>query len=212
MKTMKFIDNIKIKLYVKLHNYLYYKISMLAIKLNNGISPKHRIMNYHQFFLNNIADNSKVLDIGCSFGLLSFELAEKAREVVAIDISKNAIEQAKRQYQKDNIKYINADATTYNYNQKFDFIILSNVLEHIKNRKDFLIKIKPFSKFFLIRVPMINRSWLVLYKKELGYEYRLDKTHFIEYTFKTFQDEMKSAGLKIINYSIQFGEIWAKLE
>ena len=64
----------------------------------------------------------------------------------------------------------------------------------------------------LIRVPMINKSWIILYKKELGLEYRLDKTHQIEYTLNGFKDEMKQANLELIHYSIQFGEIWATLK
>jgi hypothetical protein len=78
--------------------------------------------------------------------------------------------------------------------------------------KEFLTKIKPLAKYFLIRVPMINRSWLPLYKKELGLEYRLDKSHHIEYTYNSFKDEIESIGLKIVQSTVQFGEIWAKVE
>ena len=59
---------------------------------------------------------------------------------------------------------------------------------------------------------MINRDWFPLYEKELGLEYRLDMTHYIEYTYDSFKEEMDVAGLKIISYSVQFGEIWAKIE
>lgn len=65
---------------------------------------------------------------------------------------------------------------------------------------------------FLIRVPLINRSWLSIYKKELGIEYRLSKSHYIEYTLQSFKNEIESAGFKICSYSIQFGEIWAIVE
>ena len=58
---------------------------------------------------------------------------------------------------------------------------------------------------------MINHSWVPLYMKELGLDYRLDKTHYIEYTYDTFLEEIESAGLKILSYSIQFGEIWARI-
>jgi hypothetical protein len=37
----------------------------------------------------------------------------------------------------------------------------------------------------------------------------LDKTHFIEYTFESFKEELDEAGLSVLDYSIQFGEIWA---
>lgn len=63
----------------------------------------------------------------------------------------------------------------------------------------------------LIRVPMINRDWLTLYKKELGLEYRLDKSHFIEYTLESFKGELACIGLEVDSYSIQFGEIWARV-
>jgi len=201
-----------LKILIYLHNYLYYIISKIASKLNNNIHPKHRIMNYHQFFLSEIEKDSKVLDIGCGYGSLTFDIAEKAQSVFAIDINENLIKKAIRRFNRDNIKYIINDATKYNFNETFYYIILSNVLEHIKNRLLFLNKIKYLATIFLVRVPMINRSWLTLYKKDLGLEYRLDHTHYIEYTYDTFKSEIESAGLSIIDYSIQFGEIWAKIK
>ncbi|GAG73453.1 unnamed protein product [marine sediment metagenome] len=190
---MNKLDKFRLSLYIKLHNYLYQKISKLAIILNDDIHPKHRIMKYHQYFLDKIEKNSNILDIGCSIGLISYKIAEKANKVVAIDIDKNAIEIAKKRYNRNNIIYINYDATRHNFENVFDYLILSNVLEHIKNRNRFLKKNKKLSKYLLIRVPMINRGWLPLFKKELGFEYRLDQTHYIEYTLDTFKKEMKDA-------------------
>ena len=99
----------------------------------------------------------------------------------------------------------------YEFNERFDFIILSNVLEHIKSRKTLLYKLKLLSNNILVRVPMINRSWLSLYKNKLGLDYRLDPSHYIEYTYESFKKEIESVGLTIRYYSIQFGEIWAFL-
>ncbi|MHA1284901.1 MAG: class I SAM-dependent methyltransferase [Promethearchaeota archaeon] len=209
---MRKFDFIKLKLYITFYNRLYNRISQLATKLNNGIHPKHKIMNYHNFFLENIDKNSKVLDIGCGIGYLAYNIAKKAKMVTAIDNNPNIIIKAKSRFNKDNLKFIYADATTYQFNEKYDYIILSNVLEHIKDRKNFLLKIKPLADIFLIRVPMINRSWLPLYFKELGYDYRLDNSHYIEYTLESFKKELKSADYEIIYYSIQFGEIWAKVK
>ena len=209
---MTVFDKIKMKLFIKLDNYLYYKISTLSISINNGIHPKHRILGYHKFFLNRIENNSKILDIGCGIGEVAFDISKKAQKVVAIDINKKKIESAKRRFSRDNLTFIVGDATDYNFNETFDYIILSNVLEHIKDRQALLKKVKNFGQFILIRVPMINRSWLTIYKKELGFEYRLDDTHYIEYTLDTFKSELKNASLEIIDYQIQFGEIWAKVK
>ena len=208
---MKPLSHLWIKVLLKLHNFLYLKISTTSLKLNNGLHPKHRIMKYHQYFIDNIEEHSNILDIGCGIGALANSIAKKANFVLACDINIKCLEIAKNTFKKDNVKFIYADATSYKFNASFDYIILSNVLEHIKDRIIFLKKIKHLAKYLLIRVPMINRSWLPLYKKELGVEYRLDPSHYIEYTFDTFQKEIENAGLQINSYSIQFGEIWAKI-
>ncbi|MHA1285691.1 MAG: class I SAM-dependent methyltransferase [Promethearchaeota archaeon] len=203
------INKIQIKILLKLHNYLYHIINYLSVRLNNGIHPKHMIIKYHDFFLKNIKKGSKVLDIGCGNGFLTYDIAKKADYVLACDIDKKSIKIARKRFSCNNIKYIVADATKYNFQEKFDFIVLSNVLEHIENRVKFLIKIKHFGKYLLIRVPMLNRSWLTFYKKWFGVEYRLDRSHYIEYTLETFKNELNKAKLSLIDFSIQFGEIWA---
>lgn len=116
---------------------------------------------------------------------------------------------AKQRYSASNIEYIIGDVIEDLPDQKFDVIILSNVLEHIENRTEFLRRIKNLASKILIRVPMLNRDWITLYKKELGIEWRLDRTHYVEYTLASFKKELKKAELSLENYSIQFGEIWA---
>ena len=209
---MKRIGYFKLRLFLKLHTNLYKRISFLSRKLNNYIHPKHKIMNYHQFFVDNIEKDSKILDIGCSIGNVTYQVAKKAQNVIGIDINKHNLEIATKIHNRNNIKYIFGDATKFQFKDQFDYIILSNILEHIKDRYEFLYNLKHITKFFLIRVPMLDRSWLVIYKKEFGLEYRLSPSHYIEYTFETFKKEIESVGLKIVSYSIQFGEIWAKVE
>lgn len=212
LDKMKLFNKIRLNFFINFHNYSYTRISYLSKGFNNGLHPKHAIIRYYQFFINNIEKDSIVLDIGCGRGHLTSKISEKAKKVIAVDINKNYIEQAKKKYNRNNITFIIVDATKYDFKEKFDYIILSNVLEHIEDRYNFLIKIKSLANNFLIRVPMINRSWLPIYKKNLGFEYRLDKTHYIEYTFESFKNEIKSAGLEISSFEIKFGEIWAKIE
>jgi len=59
---------------------------------------------------------------------------------------------------------------------------------------------------------MIDREWIAVYKKELGLEYRLDRTHFTEYTFEQFESELNEANINIVNYHIRWGEIYAICE
>lgn len=197
------------KFALNLHNFSYRLSSRFAIKLEGGLHPKHRLMNYHKFFVDNINEGDVVLDIGCGNGALTFDLAKKSKKVIGIDFNKRNIEIAKEKYYVSNTEYIIGDATNHNFREKFDTVVLSNVLEHIENRIEFLNKIKKLAPKILIRVPMQNRDWITLYKKEIGIEWRLDETHFTEYTLKSFKKELAKAELRIDSFSIQFGEIWA---
>lgn len=206
------IYKILIKFALRLHNFSYKLSSRFAIKAEGGLHPKHRLMDYHRFFVDNIYSNNIVLDIGCGNGALTYDVAKKAKKAIGIDLNKNNITIAKEKYSALNIEYKIGDVTRELPNKKFDVIILSNILEHIENRVEFLKKIKDIAPKILIRVPMFNRDWITLYKKELGIEWRLDKTHYIEYTLENFQRELEKAGLNLKEYKIQFGEIWAILK
>ena len=201
-----------LKLLMRLDNFSYRNISRFAVMAEGGIHPKHRLMNYHRFFVDNVSPQDAVLDIGCGNGFLSYDIAGKAKSVTAVDLSPVNIKLAKRIFNKENIEYICGDACRIDLTDKFDVIILSNVLEHIEDRHNFLLKIKNLADRFLVRVPLIDREWLTYYKRELGVEYRLDATHRIEYTLATFQEELGRAGMQIETVSTQFGEIWAAVK
>ena len=203
------IAQFAVRMLTRLHNLCYNNISRFAIIAEGGIHPKHRLTNYHQFFIDNIAPSDNVLDVGCGNGSLTYDIARKAKGVTAIDLNEKNFEFARKNFNKENIKYISGDATKLDYKERYDVITLSNILEHIENRHDFLVKIRESGNKFLIRVPMVNRDWLTYYKKELGVEWRLDSTHEVEYTMESFQEGLEKAGLRIEKASIQFGEIWA---
>jgi len=198
-----------LRLCLKLHNLAYRITTKLAIKAEGGLHPKHRLMNYHQFFVDNVNKDNKVLDIKCGNGTLTFDLTQKAKFVVGIDLSEKNIEVAQKKYRSENIQYRVGDVTKDLDNHKFDVLVLSNVLEHIKDRVGFLKRVKKIAPKVLIRVPLLNRDWITLYKQELGIDWRLDQTHFTEYTVELFKEELENAALSLEKYSIQFGEIWA---
>ncbi len=203
------------------HNLCYKLAGRFASVLNGGVHPKHGILKYKEWFLDNIESGWIVVDFGCNTGMLPFMLAEKAAFVYGIEINEEYISIARTRYARDNIEYICADATTYSYAscKPVNCVTMSNVLEHIENRVDFLKRIirqvnwaNDNDKRFLFRVPQIDREWLVLYKKEMGVESRLDPTHYVEYTLESFTKEMDEAGIRIINANIRFAEIYAVCE
>ena len=199
---------------LKCHNISYQLASILSSSLEpDGLHPKHRLMRYHDWFSSKIESDWDVLDIGCGNGALAFDIKSSCRSVFSMDIEQKNIEIAKKLYLQDGISYVWADALTYEFKNKFNAIILSNVLEHIDYRVVFLKKIfknqdKNHPPVLLLRVPMVTRDWITLYKKEQGVEWRLDNSHYTEYTLDQVFEELKEAGLFIESYDIQFGEFY----
>lgn len=199
---------------LRIHNFSYKVASRLAVYEGSGTHPKHRIIGYHQWFLDHIAPGSVVLDIGCGAGHLSRSLSTKASHVYAIDIVSWNIDVAMRTPHAENITYLCADATSMDLSCHVpDHIVLSNVLEHIRDRADFLSSLSTMlisGGTLLLRVPMVNRCWLPLYKRERGVEWRLDSTHFTEYTEDELEAELVAAGLAFVSKPrICYGELYA---
>lgn len=215
---MSFIQHQLLIRLLKLHNLLYRLITRLAIKIEGGSHPKHRLMRYEDWFVEHIEPGSVVLDVGCNTGAMALRLSEKAAFVYGIEINPLLCAEAERRHAVANLKFICADATTFDYCscQAIDHVTLSNVLEHIDDRSRFLRRLLeqvvwrlPQTKSLLIRVPMVDRDWLTLYKKELGVDYRLDPTHYTEYTQRQFEQELSAAGVTVTALRICFGEIYA---
>ena len=93
---------------------------------------------------------------------------------------------------------------------RVDKIILSNVLEHIDNRVEFIenLKLITKAKYFLIRVPLFERNWQIPFMRELGIDYFSDIDHKIEHTIVEFKKEMSDSKLIIKEMETLWGEIW----
>lgn len=195
---------------LKAHNLCYRQAGVFSQWLEaDGLHPKHRLMNYHLWFTQRVEPHWTVLDVGCGNGALAQDLAKHCHRLVGIDTSAKNVAASKARVPQG--VFHHGDATTFAFDQKFDAAVLSNVLEHIEGRVELLKKLKEVSRVLLIRVPMINRDWITLYKRERNIEYRLDETHFIEYTMQGFQEELHAAGLKMAECEVMFGEIYAKV-
>jgi len=187
-------------------------ISDRASDYEGGVHPKHRLMGYHQFFTNRLKSEEKVLEIGSGIGYLAYDMAEKGALVTGIELSKENFDKACRLYKKPNLKFIQGNALKDLPREKYDTVVMSNVLEHLEHRVEFIkevqLNINPAR--WLFRVPCFDRDWQVPFAQELGIDSRLDETHFVEYTDETFRKEMSDAGLNIVHLDKRWGEIWAE--
>ena len=149
-----------------------------SIEFGEGVHPKHRLMKYHEFF---------------------------------IDLEAEYLAFARTHRSHPRVEYRQGDVLQISRFDRFDVVILSNVLEHLTDRSTFLARIRQEvrPKRFLVRVPHFERDWRAPLKKELGVEWRLDPTHETEYTVESFRNEMKSAGLNVESLDSLWGELWA---
>ena len=198
----------------ELKSNLEWVINERSIAYDKGIHPKHRLTPYHDFFIDRINDGEVVLDVGCGQAIVaaSIAAARKNSFVFGIDIDEDNIKKGKNlinEKKLKNVKLIFGDV----YEQrelKADKVIISNVLEHINNRIEFIeyLKLITKAKYFLIRVPLFERNWQIPLMRELGIDYFSDIDHKIEHTIVEFKKEMSDSKLIIKEMQTLWGEIW----
>lgn len=93
------------------------------------------------------ADGARdILDIGCSQGIVSLVLGEKADTVLGIDIQPEAIEFAENlkhtQYPHlaEKVTFQCVDFMNYETDRKYDCIMITEVLEHLQKPAEFVAK------------------------------------------------------------------------
>lgn len=98
-----------------------------------GINLRHYYL-FKKIVRAGLKKNNNVLEIGCGIGTLTGLLAKhlKKGKVVATDISPENIEVAKKRLDTiKNIDFLVSDSFDLSLWEKFDFIVLADVLEHI---------------------------------------------------------------------------------
>ena len=153
-----------------------------------------------------IADNSSVLDLGCWTGRLGEKLKkEKGCYVAGVDIDKTALKIA-----AGRLDFVCAADLDFSkvlkkkIIRKFDYIVLTDVLEHLKNPEELLVTAKKFltkDGLLIASVPNVA-NWSVRLPLLFGrFDYEetgiLDKTHLRFFTQKTARKMFENSGYTI---------------
>ncbi|MDM8520989.1 methionine biosynthesis protein MetW [Anaerolineales bacterium HSG6] len=119
-----------------------------------------RVRGYHhlqprfKLFADIIEPGSTVLDVGCGDGLtLSYLAKHRKIRGVGIDLSLEAVRLARSR----GVTAFVADIFHWHLTEKFDYIIISEVLEHLADAEGVLLKLRSFyKKKILISIPNIG--------------------------------------------------------
>jgi 2-polyprenyl-3-methyl-5-hydroxy-6-metoxy-1,4-benzoquinol methylase len=194
---------------LRLLRVLESSIDYLALwDASDGLHPKHRLTDYHDFFARRISSGQTVLDIGCGCGAVAADIVRlTGARVIGVDKDLANISRARELCANTGAEFMCADALTAELPQA-DVIVLSNLLEHLSGRDTFLLALRERipPKLLLVRVPQYERHWMVPYAKELGVDTRLDPTHRIEHRHEEILSELAASGWSVRFIEARWGE------
>ncbi len=123
----------------------------------------------------NIPKDAKILDVGCNYGSLIFNLHSLGyKNIFGVEINKNAIEKGKTFYPEisNNLNTYEAGNIPFE-NNTFDVILMFDVIEHIPNVDNFLKnevrRILRTGGTFIFQTPnkLINIPWEIISGRSL---------------------------------------------
>lgn len=167
-------------------------------------SAHHKILEF-------VEKNKKILDVGCGNGRLGRYLNKSSKELVGIDISRKALDEAKPFYDKVLLIDLEKNLNDQFQIKYFDIIIFADILEHLKYPQKLLISMRKFLKddgYIITSIPNVafyrNRLNLLLGKWDYKKEGILNIDHYKFFTLKTAKDLINKSGFRIIStkYSI----------
>ncbi len=124
--------------------------------------PGDHVLRY--LWVSQFAQHKTVLDAGCGHGYGSYYLSDGiARSVLAIDNDVDAIEFASQNYHGDNLEFRVMDVTKLILEpNSFDVVISFEVIEHLRDVKDYLEGVKNILKpsgLFVLSTP--NKEYTI---------------------------------------------------
>ena len=172
-------------------------------KIQKKVIKRRNFTYQHIFYFlfKYLKKNDRILDIGCGAGTIGIFLATHEYTVKGIDISQSAIHTANESAQYLHLQNVQFEVNKFPYDDidgKYDFIICSEVLEHLKEEKKALEKIYTLLRkngTLLITVPSLNAP---LYR--LGYATSFDKRvgHLRRYTQESLEKLLIESKFTII--------------
>lgn len=134
--------------------------------------------------------NGKILDVGCGLGYFTYALNKAGYSATGIDVSKEAISNAKEKYGN---MFVCEDFFTYSPDEKYDVICMLELIEHVDDPRAYIERacalLKP-NGWIIVTTP--NRSW---FPKEDIWNTDLPPVHITWFSEKGMIKLLSSHGL-----------------
>ena len=143
-------------------------------------------------------NSGRILDLGCGEGHI-LKMLPNSYEKYGVDISKTALKLANDKNIHIKLCNLNKD---FPFDMKFDFIICSEVLEHLKNPSNVLENVKKHltkDGLFLVTTPNITH-WRHRVSMLFGKFPNYDKTHINFWDLNSFIKLLHNYGYEILNF------------
>ncbi len=174
-------------------------------KKDNQLSKDNSSHSPHTIIPKLINKNSIILDVGCNVGILGKTLKNKKVLIDGIDINEKFLNKAKKYYKNTFVRDLYNPNLNLDPKISYDYIILSDILEHIPRPDLLLIELKKYLKKdgqIIVSLPNIARFEIRI-KLLFGiFEYSpgiLSEDHLRFFTKKTASNMFEKCGYKIIN-------------
>ena len=160
----------------------------------------------HMQIVSAIRPDSRVLDLGCSQGLLARPLLEKNVHVIGVDVGPGErLARELSQYHQHDLE----QPLEIPFERDFDYVVCADVIEHIRNRTQLLRGARRYLKpagRLIISTPNIAlwfyRLSLFVGRFEYGPRGVLDETHVHLFTGATFRREVEKAGFEVVRQRV----------
>ncbi len=141
-------------------------------------------------FAARLATGRRVLDAGCGSGYGTAKLAQEARQVLGIDLSQEAVDDARQQYQSANLRFECGDCLNIpSADGAFDLVVAFEIIEHLSDWRRFLVQARrvlaPEGQF-VVSTP--NRLYYAEARAGLG----PNPFHVHEFEYHEFRDELEA--------------------
>ncbi|MCD5381989.1 MAG: class I SAM-dependent methyltransferase [Candidatus Pacebacteria bacterium] len=171
-------------------------------KIAKGLKPRE------QLIYSAIPAGARVIDIGCGNSRLPVALKEKGVAITVADVAPKVLEG----YKTFGISGHQIDLTAieqHTLTETYDYIIMSEVLEHVANPEEVILILKQYTRQFVITVPN-SAAYLfrfgLMFKGRFFTQWVMHPSEHVRYwSHLDFMDWLTAMGITVTTVSVTDG-------